>query len=359
MMKNLVSIILLTLFNCLNLNAQCSYTLNNLTNVNCYGDNTGEIGISVINGNATYWWQLPSGATSNSNLLTDLYAGDYVINIMENFTPGDTTSPVVCYFTDTIRVEQTIDIFAVFSMKNLCSALDSADITTKIYGGTRQYSTLWTQLSDTSRNIMNLPPSNIPYIFNITDANGCQKNQYLNVNNIQSMQTFMLTENVICKDDNSGSVSVFVQNGTPPFIFTWNTGETMLSNDRLSTIYNLYPGKYTVSIKDTMGCSYADSIELFSNPKTCINIYKVFSPNEDGINDFWRIDNIHLYPDALIEIYDRLGNVVYRRRNYINSEQIAFNGKLDNRRLPSGTYYYVVNLENEQEVFKGTLTIVR
>ena len=63
---------------------------------------------------------------------------------------------------------------------------------------------------------------------------------------------------------------------------------------------------------------------------------------------------------ALVEVYDRMGNMVFRRRNYINSESVAFNGfSKDGRRLPSGTYYYILNLENSDDVFKGSLTIVR
>ena len=103
-----------------------------------------------------------------------------------------------------------------------------------------------------------------------------------------------------------------------------------------------------------------DSITIDDDPKICITVYRVFSPNEDGIHDYWEIDNIHLYPGALIEVYDRMGNIVYRRRNYINSESIAFNGyDTDGRRLPSGTYYFILDLENDDEVFKGSLTIVR
>ena len=109
-----------------------------------------------------------------------------------------------------------------------------------------------------------------------------------------------------------------------------------------------------------MGCLIKDSVEVKSNPDICLKIYKVFSPNDDDIHEFWEIENIHLYPEALIEVYDRMGNMVYRRRNYINSESVAFNGYDDNgRKLSSGTYYYVLNLELEEEVFKGSLTIVR
>ena len=59
-------------------------------------------------------------------------------------------------------------------------------------------------------------------------------------------------------------------------------------------------------------------------------------------------------------VFDRNGREVFRRRNYQNSEDIAFSGKdKDSRVLPSGTYYYVINLENGDQVLKGTVTILR
>ena len=91
-----------------------------------------------------------------------------------------------------------------------------------------------------------------------------------------------------------------------------------------------------------------------------MTIYKAFSPNDDAVHEFWEIDNINLYPEALVLVYDRNGRQVFRRRNYINSENAAFGGKDTNDQpLPSGTYYYVIDLENGDDVFKGTITIVR
>ena len=339
--------------------SQCSYNLLNLQHVDCYGDNSGEIEISVTNNNSIWWWTLPNGTNSTNSLLTNLFSGEYVINIIEYFDPTDTSSPIICSLIDTISIEQTIDITAIFSLKNMCTEEDSADVSTLVYGGTPPYSLLWTHSGETTFNIENVPPNIVPYVLSITDANGCQNNQILTVNPVHSLQSFMSVENVICKDDNSGEARVFIENGTPPFIFNWNTGEQFLDNES-SKIENLYPGTYTVSVTDTMGCTIVDSITIQDNPKTCITIYKVFSPNEDGIHDYWEIENIHLYPEALIEVYDRMGNMVFRRRNYINSGSVAFNGfSKDGRILPSGTYYYILNLENSDEVFKGSLTIVR
>jgi len=339
--------------------AQCSYNLISVTHIDCYNDNTGEIDISITNSNSTWSWTLPGGGISTSSILSNLQAGAYVLNIAEYFIPGDPTSSEICSLSDTIFVEQTIQITADFVLKDICSASDSANVFTTIIGGTKPYQTLWTQTGDTARSTINLAPSITPYTFSITDANGCQRNQYLTVDFVEKMQTFMSNEDVICKDDNSGEARVFIENGTSPYRFVWNTGEEFIDEDN-SSIEGLYPGTYSVTVTDTMGCTTSDSITISTNPKICITVYKVFSPNEDGIHDYWEIENIHLYPEALIEVYDRMGNMVYRRRNYINSESVAFNGYDDNgRRLSSGTYYYVLNLELEEEVFKGSLTIVR
>ena len=100
--------------------SQCSYNLLNLNHVDCYGDNTGEIEISVSNNNSIWWWTFPDGTNSTNSLLTNLESGEYVINIMEFFDPTDTTSPLICSLIDTISIEQTIDITANFTLKNMC-----------------------------------------------------------------------------------------------------------------------------------------------------------------------------------------------------------------------------------------------
>tara|TARA_B100000902_G_scaffold277742_2_gene263560 strand:+ start:384 stop:1457 length:1074 start_codon:yes stop_codon:yes gene_type:complete len=339
--------------------SQCSYEITSLTHVNCFNDNTGEINISIPNSNVDWNWTLPNGNTSNAYNLSNLQSGKYIIQIKEYFVPGDTSSILICSISDTIKIEQTIDITANFVLSNMCNLYDSANVKTTIYGGTRPYQTLWAQTGDTNRNVEKLAPRLLPYTLIITDANGCTKNENLKINTVDSLITFMSKQNVICKDDNSGQARVFVENGTPPYKFEWNNG-IVSSGEDFSEIYNLYPGTYSVLVSDTMGCSTIGEITIETNPKFCIKVYKVFSPNDDGIHDFWEIENIHLYPNALIEIYDRRGNIVFRRRNYINSSETAFNGYDKNgRRLPSGTYYYILNLEQEEEVYKGSLTIIR
>jgi gliding motility-associated-like protein len=333
-------------------NAQCDYNLDNNEHIDCYNDNTGVIDVTILNSSANFWWVGPNGFSSTSTNLSNLYAGDYVLFIA-------TTNPVdTCI--DTITIHQTLPITATFELSNICDLNDSADVTTTILGGTPGYTTLWST-GDTARNTDSLAPNILPYELYITDANGCTTTESLIINPVEAMNPFMSTEGVICKDDNTGSARVFVTEGTPPFQFEWYTDESIvIEHDSFSVLEGLVPGEYKVKITDALGCVTYDSMVVKSSPDICINIYKVFSPNDDYIHEFWEIENIHLYPEAVISVYDRTGRQVYRRKNYINAEEHAFGGvDQEGRVLPSGTYYYIINLENGDDVFKGALTIVR
>jgi gliding motility-associated-like protein len=81
----------------------------------------------------------------------------------------------------------------------------------------------------------------------------------------------------------------------------------------------------------------------------------IMTPNRDGINDFWVIQNIESYPDNEVLIYDRNGKVQYKTNNYNNRWDGTSNGKP----LATGTYYYIIRFRNNTKaVFKGFISIV-
>ena len=349
--------------------AQCQFNLDSYTHVNCYSENTGTIDISFNDPNISFWWTGPNGFTSNSTNLSSLYAGDYVLTIYSNIIPGDTSSQLLCSNLDiygnpkdTITIEETFEIQAIFNIDGQCNEYDSADVVTEIFGGTPPYSTLWSN-GDITPNTSNLQPNPLlPYSLSITDNNGCQVTEYLSILPISSMKTFSSNVGVICKDDKSAEVRVFVSDGNPPFTFEWSNDDYLRKyiDSSSSTINNLSAGIYYVKITDNNLCVTFDTVEVVAEYNECLNPKKVFSPNNDGINDIWEIENINIYPTALVEIYSKNGYQVYRRRNYQNSINDAFNGiDLNGNLLPSATYYYVISIEETSDVYKGTITIVR
>ncbi|WP_298477555.1 BspA family leucine-rich repeat surface protein [uncultured Maribacter sp.] len=91
-----------------------------------------------------------------------------------------------------------------------------------------------------------------------------------------------------------------------------------------------------------------------------------FSPDGDGINEYWHIDNIEYYPENVVMIYNRWGDAVFEIKNYNNTSAV-FRGdanlktKMGAGRLPSGTYFFTIQVEGESilKKTKGFLVIKR
>jgi len=67
-----------------------------------------------------------------------------------------------------------------------------------------------------------------------------------------------------------------------------------------------------------------------------------FSPNGDGINDTWTIENIALYPNNVVRVYNRSGKLVYTMKGYNNTFDGYSNKVNSNSKLPVGAYYFTV-----------------
>ncbi|MBK6285212.1 MAG: gliding motility-associated C-terminal domain-containing protein [Draconibacterium sp.] len=91
-----------------------------------------------------------------------------------------------------------------------------------------------------------------------------------------------------------------------------------------------------------------------------------FSPNDDGIQDKWRIKCLERYPDAKVEVFNRWGNKVFEKENYgnldVHGESDAWwdgystqKGAFGNDKLPNGTYYYILYLNDGNKPLNGYL----
>jgi gliding motility-associated-like protein len=86
-----------------------------------------------------------------------------------------------------------------------------------------------------------------------------------------------------------------------------------------------------------------------------------FSPNDDGINDYFEIEGLDQYPVVDIWIYNRWGALVYKAAGYDN----RWNGEsnvgqgLPGNVLTAGTYYYLLNLHDGQKPKSGYIIIKR
>ncbi|HEY4800486.1 MAG TPA: gliding motility-associated C-terminal domain-containing protein, partial [Bacteroidia bacterium] len=113
---------------------------------------------------------------------------------------------------------------------------------------------------------------------------------------------------------------------------------------------------YTLTVTDTSGCTASDTIRVTIISDIIVN--DGISPNGDGINDVWEIPNIEHFPNALVEVYNRWGELVFHSTNYTSGK---WDGKYNGKDLPVGTYYYVINLNSDlkKEPLTGPITILR
>lgn len=111
---------------------------------------------------------------------------------------------------------------------------------------------------------------------------------------------------------------------------------------------------FYVTVTDENGCSSTDSVLVEVLPG--IVFPDGISPNGDGINDYWRIDNIQLFEDAIVEVYNRWGQMLFQSAP---GYPVPWDGKFKGKDLPVGTYYYVIHSDNFEEPFTGPITIIR
>ncbi|MFP4489530.1 MAG: MBG domain-containing protein, partial [Bacteroidales bacterium] len=85
---------------------------------------------------------------------------------------------------------------------------------------------------------------------------------------------------------------------------------------------------------------------------------EAFSPNGDGYNDHFIIEGLENYPDNSLFIYNRWGNKVFQATPYKNDwdgqSSVAMTFGKD---LPSGTYYYILDLGDGSDIIKGYVYI--
>ncbi|HMI06508.1 MAG TPA: choice-of-anchor L domain-containing protein [Flavobacterium sp.] len=107
-------------------------------------------------------------------------------------------------------------------------------------------------------------------------------------------------------------------------------------------------GEYTVIMRDKFGCgSTSEKIYVINYPR-------YFTPNGDGINDYWNIPSLQLQPNATVNVFDRYGKLISRFKG--NAK--GWDGKLNSKDLPSSDYWFVITLESGK-VIKGHFTLKR
>lgn len=159
----------------------------------------------------------------------------------------------------------------------------------------------------------------------------------------QSPDSVHKTDFEICENEFS-KLDAFNQGAK----YLWTTGE------KTKSIIVFEPGTYRVKITNEDDCDLIVEYEV-SKCDNPLVIPNTITPNNDGSNDTWTIKNINLYPGNHVMIFNPNGHLLFDETNYSNSWDGTYNGK----DLPATVYYFILDLNNDSDPIKGTITLIR
>ncbi len=339
----------------------------NIPNI-CEG-NSSSIGLtnqSAYSGAATYSWTFENGTPATAST-----AGPH--NVSWN-TPGTHTISVT--ITDQMDLAGTMTVCSPSTQTVTITVNPNPviDITANPNSGCMPFATSLTATSNPpaasynwNLGIGNTSTAENPtFTFNmpgkydasitITDTNGCSTTR----NYSEFISVYPVPQPDFTIDPQIGFIeigSLFQSTYTQsPAIWSWNFGDgspIVSGGDKQQYTY-AYPvsGQFRVThtVETQYGC--VDSITKDYLVIVDIIIPNVFTPNEDGTNDFFVIDGIEVLDNCVLKIYNRWGRLVYKSENYKND--------WDGKGMAEGVYYYVFSTPVEAlPLFHGTVTLLR
>jgi gliding motility-associated-like protein len=191
----------------------------------------------------------------------------------------------------------------------------------------------------------------------------------------QQLSCFIEVVLPVSEAGNDAEAEVIVSGGWGDYTYEWSDGQTTAVATGLS------PGDYFVIVTDAEGCATGCEITIEEydegepgdddQQQACeFFIPEGFSPNDDGINDYFIIECMEQYPNATIEVYTRWGVMVYEKENYGNTDLMGsteawWDGRSDNKmtvgkeKLPPGTYFYILHLNDGSDPITGSVFLNR
>lgn len=151
------------------------------------------------------------------------------------------------------------------------------------------------------------------------------------------------------------SVALNASSNTTIATWSWYPG-TGLDNSYIQNpiATPLVTTTYNLLAIDVNGCVAIDSLLIKVLNDYNVTISNLMTPNGDGYNDTWIIQNIENYPRTKVTVVTRQGQEVFTSDSYDNK----WDGTQDGNKLADGTYYYIIKFDGDAKILKGAITIL-
>lgn len=318
-------------------------TLNEvITPVTCKDLSDGIIDITPTGGTVPYnftWYNSVYALSAQTEDLVDYPADVYQLEIIDSNG---------CFYEMFLEIEEPDSLLIDYTYNVVsCAGGIDGNILVDITGGNPGYTTTWSN-GATTEDLLNIPAD--IYQLTVVDTKGCTDSITVDVAQPDSVTMTFETTEVSCIDDHDGVAFAYPEGGNGGYYYLWSNGETNSVNSGLSNEW------YTLTVTDVLGCTGTDSVYIPKNGIGCVDPVNAFSPNGDAYNDTWVIDNMELYPNADVQIFNKWGNLIHQQTGLYE----PWDGTINGTGAPSAVYYWIINLNHpEREILKGNITIVR
>ncbi|MCH2197826.1 MAG: gliding motility-associated C-terminal domain-containing protein [Flavobacteriales bacterium] len=315
---------------------ELTVVLNGTTDISCGDDCDGAVDLDISGGTgeiALFLNDVPS-------VPVGLCAGVYeAIVVDEN----------QCQDTVTFEIEEPDPVeFSLLIEQVTCTGMNDGSAVAVPFGGTGNPANFELTFFPIDADENNLFEGE--YTYQAIDSVGCvfDTTFFVTAEIETDLSVTIFTSPVTCWNEADGTATAAVTGGTEPFTFEWNDPDMQTT----ATAVGLAEEVYSVTVSDGDGCILSFFAEV--EPTVgCFFIADALTPNGDGANDEWIIGGLEFFPNSLVQVFNRWGQLLYESKGYSTPWDGTWNGNA----LPVADYYYVITYDESKEPILGTVTI--
>lgn len=264
----------------------------NKQDISCFGEIDGTAKVDIVGGVSPYSISWDVSSSTNDSIF-GLPAGIVTVTVTDDDN---------CTVTDMVTIIEPSPVSVTVTSTDVsCSGANDGTATASVSGGTpnpnfpppNDYSYVWGTIPQQSLQSATLLGAG-NYTVIVSDYNGCTATGTASIST--STQIIVSTDSlsdVSCFGNDDGYIDVSASGGVNPFAFQWSSGDTV------STLNNLPPGNYDLTVTDADNCYVVEFYTITEPNELELIVNNVFDATcydeEDGVVDMSTLGGTYPY----------------------------------------------------------------